>query len=125
MRETLDAHGVTRVDLAKARDISGTRSLVEHVLGQAHQSLSGSRSLVGLAPPEGRPLFRAMIEIEQLTATAAAAKGPGVLRAPPVLRCRPPLGCCSGSAATPVGRAERGTPARQRGTGSASGVAVE
>ncbi|ASQ92290.1 squalene/phytoene synthase family protein [Streptomyces sp. 11-1-2] len=87
VRETLDAHGVTRVDLENARDTAGTRSLLAHLLGQARQSLSTSRSLVGLAPPEGRPLFRAMIEIEQLTATAAAAKGPGVLRAP----ARPPL----------------------------------
>ncbi|MBU3870057.1 squalene/phytoene synthase family protein [Streptomyces sp. 4503] len=87
VRETLDAHGVTRVDLENAQDTPGTRSLLAHLLGQAHQCLATSRSLVGLAPPEGRPLFRAMIEIEQLTAMAAAAKGPGVLRAP----ARPPL----------------------------------
>ncbi|MEU5729509.1 squalene/phytoene synthase family protein [Streptomyces antimycoticus] len=87
VRETLDAHGVARVDLENARDTTGTRSLLAHLLGQARQSLSTSRSLVGLVPPEGRPLFRAMIQIEQLTATAAADKGPGVLRAP----ARPPL----------------------------------
>ncbi|MFD8096964.1 phytoene/squalene synthase family protein [Streptomyces malaysiensis] len=87
VRETLDAHGVTRADLENARDTPETRSLLAHLIGQARECLSASRDLVGLAPPEGRPLFRAMIEIEQLTATAAAAKGPGLLRAP----ARPPV----------------------------------
>ncbi|MEU5642654.1 squalene/phytoene synthase family protein [Streptomyces milbemycinicus] len=87
VRGTLDAHGVTPADLEGARDTPGTRSLLEHLLGQARQSLAASRNLVDLAPPEGRPLFRAVIEIEDLTAVAAAAKGPALLHAP----ARPPV----------------------------------
>ncbi|MGY0064959.1 squalene/phytoene synthase family protein [Streptomyces sp. LZ34] len=87
VRSTLDAHGVTRADLENARDTTGTRSLLEHLLDQARQSLAASRHLVDLAPPEGRPLFRAVIEIEDITATAAAAKGPALLHAP----ARPPV----------------------------------
>ncbi|GAA1252105.1 squalene/phytoene synthase family protein [Streptomyces javensis] len=87
VRETLDAHGVTRDDLEKARDTTAIRGLLGHLLGEARGCLSTSRSMVGLAPPEGRPLFRAMIEIELLTTGAAATKGPGLLRAP----ARPPL----------------------------------
>ncbi|MBI0382262.1 squalene/phytoene synthase family protein [Streptomyces albiflaviniger] len=80
-RETLDAHGVTRADLENARDTTAIRGLLAHLLGEARECLSTSRSMVGLAPPEGRPLFRAMIEIELLTTTAATTKGPA----------RPPL----------------------------------
>ncbi|MFE2183678.1 squalene/phytoene synthase family protein, partial [Streptomyces sp. NPDC059455] len=87
VRETLDTHGVTRADLENARDTPAIRSLLAQLLGEARECLSTSRSLVGLVPPEGRPLFRAMIEIELLTTTAAATKGPGLLRAP----ARPPL----------------------------------
>ncbi|WP_432251331.1 squalene/phytoene synthase family protein [Streptomyces sp. HNM1019] len=82
VRETLDAHGVTRADLENARDTPAIHALLARLLGEARACLSTSRSLVGLAPPEGRPLLRAMIEIELLTAAAAAAKGPGLLRAP-------------------------------------------
>ncbi|MFD0500797.1 squalene/phytoene synthase family protein [Streptomyces rhizosphaericus] len=87
VRETLDAHGVTRADLENAWDTAAIRGLLAQLLGEARECLSTSRSMVGLAPPEGRPLFRAMIEIELLMATAAATKGPGLLRAP----ARPPL----------------------------------
>ncbi|NEW69565.1 squalene/phytoene synthase family protein [Streptomyces rhizosphaericus] len=87
VRETLDAHGVTRDGLENARDTTAIRGLLAHLLGEARECLSTSWSMVGLAPPEGRPLFRAMIEIELLTTTAATTKGPGLLRAP----ARPPL----------------------------------
>lgn len=86
-QETLDAYGVTRADLESARDTPGTRALLAHVLGQARQSLAAGRPLADLVPSEGRPLFRAMIGIEDLTAEAAQAKGAALLRGP----VRPPL----------------------------------
>ncbi|MFI9582619.1 phytoene/squalene synthase family protein [Streptomyces sp. NPDC052236] len=86
-QDTLDAYGVTRADLESARDTSGTRALLDHVLGQARQSLAAGRPLADLVPPEGRPLFRAMIGIEDLTAVAARAKGAALLHG----SARPPL----------------------------------
>jgi 15-cis-phytoene synthase len=86
-QETLDAYAVTRADLESARDTPGTRALLAHVLGQARQSLAAGRPLADLVPSEGRPLFRAMIGIEDLTAEAAQAKGAALLRG----SARPPL----------------------------------
>ncbi|WP_309505144.1 squalene/phytoene synthase family protein [Streptomyces sp. KM273126] len=86
-QETLDAFAVTRADLESAHDTPGTRALLAHVLGQARESLAAGRPLADLVPPDGRPLFRAMIGVEDLTAEAALAKGAALLRGP----ARPPL----------------------------------
>lgn len=79
-RQTLDAYGVTRADLEQARDTPGVRDLLAHVLDRARHSLAAGRTLAGLVPPEGRALFRGMVEIEDLTAAAAAAKGAALLK---------------------------------------------
>ncbi|GAA2305198.1 squalene/phytoene synthase family protein [Streptomyces violaceusniger] len=87
VEDFLDTTAMELEFLENARDTTAIRGLLAHLLGEARERLSTSRGLVGLAPPEGRPLFRAMIEIELLTITAAVTKGPGLLRAP----ARPPL----------------------------------
>lgn len=79
-QEALDGYGVTRAGLESARDTPGIRGLLAHVLGEARRSPAAGRPLADLVPPEGRPLFRAMIGIEDLTATAAAARGAGLSR---------------------------------------------
>ncbi|MPY60909.1 phytoene/squalene synthase family protein [Streptomyces spongiae] len=86
-QETLDTYGVTRADLESGRDTSGTRALLAHVLDRARRSVDAGRPMADLVAPEGRPLFRAMIGIEDLTARAAQAKGAALLRGP----ARPPL----------------------------------
>ncbi|MGW8326609.1 squalene/phytoene synthase family protein [Streptomyces sp. NPDC055897] len=81
-RETLERHGVTRADLEQARDLPGTRELIAAVLGQARATLAASRPLVTIVPAPGRPLVRALISFDELTSTAAARKGVGLLKAP-------------------------------------------
>ncbi|MFI5701235.1 phytoene/squalene synthase family protein [Streptomyces xanthochromogenes] len=81
-RETLARHGVTREDLEQARDLPGTRELISAVLGQARATLADSRPLVTIVPAPGRPLVRALISFDELTAAAAARKGAGLLTAP-------------------------------------------
>lgn len=80
-RETLERHGVTRDDLEQARDLPGTRALFAAVLGQARATLAASRPLVAIVPAPGRPLVRALIAFDELTAAAAARKGAGLLKA--------------------------------------------
>jgi 15-cis-phytoene synthase len=77
--ETLARFGVTREELENARDTDGTRQLLRHVLDRAGATLEAARVLDGLAAPAGRPLVRALIDIEALTAEAARAKGTGLL----------------------------------------------
>ncbi|CAM5322208.1 phytoene synthase [Streptomyces xanthochromogenes] len=81
-RETLARHGVTREDLEQARDLPGTRELITAVLGAARATLADSRPLVTIVPAPGRPLVRALISFDELTAAAAARKGAGLLTAP-------------------------------------------
>jgi 15-cis-phytoene synthase len=85
-RDALDRHGVTRADLEAARDLPGTRDLLRELIGEARRILVTARSLVDLTPPEGRPLVRALIALDLLTADAAEARGPALLHAP----ARPP-----------------------------------
>ncbi|MEY9846911.1 phytoene/squalene synthase family protein [Streptacidiphilus sp. MAP5-3] len=77
--ETLDAFGVTRADLV-GEESSGTAALIRHLLDQARTTLVQGRALVALVPPENRPMTRALIGLEELTAAAAARKGPALLQ---------------------------------------------
>ncbi|MEU1630602.1 squalene/phytoene synthase family protein [Streptomyces sp. NPDC020096] len=78
--DVLQRYGVTRADLESARDSAGTRELLQHLIGQAKATLEAARPLVGIVPPANRPLVRALIALEELTADAAAAKGTALLR---------------------------------------------
>ncbi|WP_269859336.1 squalene/phytoene synthase family protein [Streptomyces sp. RPT161] len=80
--EVMDQYGVTRADLEEAHDTPGTRELLQHLLDQADGQLAAARALVDLVPPANRPLVRALIELERLTATAAATKEIALLRGP-------------------------------------------
>ncbi|GGX97097.1 phytoene/squalene synthase family protein [Streptomyces hiroshimensis] len=79
-RETLEQHGVSRSDLESARDTPAVRALLAGQLRRARHDLLAARRLAGLTAPAGRPFVRAMVELEVLTADAAAAKGCGLLR---------------------------------------------
>jgi phytoene synthase len=78
-RDTLRDHGVSRDDLEQARNTPQVRALLRHVLAQAHRTLTASRPVTELIPPANRPLVRSMIDLEQRTAAAAAAKGSDLL----------------------------------------------
>jgi 15-cis-phytoene synthase len=80
-QDTLARHGVTRADLEAARDLPGTRALLHEQVTEARRLLETARSLVDLTPPESRPLIRALIALDTLTANAAEAKGPALLHA--------------------------------------------
>ena len=80
--DLMDQYGVTRADLEEGQDTPGTRELLQHLLDRADRSLATARPLVDLVPPANRPLVRALIELEQLTATAAATKEFALLRGP-------------------------------------------
>ncbi len=77
---TLERFSVTREDLAQARDLPQVRALLSHLLGEARAVLESARALVDVTPPAHRPLVRALIDVERLTADAAEAKGAGLLR---------------------------------------------
>ncbi|WP_058041491.1 phytoene/squalene synthase family protein [Streptomyces roseifaciens] len=81
-RETLEQHGVSRGDLESARDTPAVRVLLAGQLRRARHDLLAARRLAGLTSPVDRPFVRAMVELEVLTADAAAAKGCGLLRGP-------------------------------------------
>lgn len=80
--DALKRHAVTREDLENGRDLPGTRDLLADLLGQARATLTASRQLVDLTPPEGRPLVRALIALDELTIDAASAKGIALLESP-------------------------------------------
>lgn len=77
--DVLKRHGVTRADLENARDLPGTRELLEYLLGLARQTLADSGALVELVPQATRPFVRALIALEGLTIDAASAKGIALL----------------------------------------------
>ncbi|QLE70855.1 phytoene/squalene synthetase [Streptomyces rectiverticillatus] len=87
-RETLEQHGVSRGDLESARETPAVRALLAGQLRRARHDLLAARRLAGLTSPVDRSFVRAMVELEVLTADAAAAKGFGLLRGP----ARPPAG---------------------------------
>ncbi|MCI3928065.1 phytoene/squalene synthase family protein [Streptomyces sp. AN091965] len=77
--ETLERHGVTRADLESQRDSAGVRSLLEELIRQARTSLAESHALVTCLPEAHRPMGRALIGMEELTADAARRKGAHLL----------------------------------------------
>jgi phytoene synthase len=77
--ELLEAHAVTCEDLAAACDTPGTRALLAELLEASRAALGAGRVLVELTPPATRPLVRALIGLDELTAQGALAKGPGLL----------------------------------------------
>jgi phytoene synthase len=79
-QETLRAFRVTREDLAAARDTPAVRALLAHLLDLSEASLAEGRVLGELTPPPTRPMVRAMVGLDDLTARAARAKGPALLR---------------------------------------------
>ncbi|WP_320775614.1 squalene/phytoene synthase family protein [Streptomyces sp. CRN 30] len=76
---TLERFSVPADDLAAGRPSEGLRRLVDEQTGLARATLLESRGLVSLAAPAGRPLVRALIDIELLTADAARRRGTGLL----------------------------------------------
>ncbi len=84
--DALERFGVTRAALEGGRAEPGTARLLGHLLGLAGERLEAARELVGLTAPAGRPLVRALIDIEAATTRAAAARGTALLRGP----ARPP-----------------------------------
>ncbi|WP_236653401.1 phytoene/squalene synthase family protein [Streptacidiphilus melanogenes] len=79
-QETLKAFSVTREDLVAARDTEEVRALLTHLLDLSEASLAEGRALAELTPPATRPMVRAMLGLDDLTARAARAKGPALLR---------------------------------------------
>ncbi|MGY5123181.1 squalene/phytoene synthase family protein [Streptomyces nigrescens] len=80
-QDTLARHGVTRTDV-QAQDTPGVRALLRHLLQEARTALAASHCVTGFLPPANRPFVRALIALEEATADAAGAKGPGLLTAP-------------------------------------------
>ncbi|QCX74045.1 Squalene/phytoene synthase [Streptomyces sp. YIM 121038] len=76
---TLERHGVTRADLESHRDSPEVRSLLDELIRQARASLVESRTLVTHLPEAHRPMGRALIAMEELTADAARRKGARLL----------------------------------------------
>jgi phytoene synthase len=79
-QETLTAYSVTRDDLTAARDTPAVRALLTHLLDLSEASLAKGAALAELTPPATRPMVRAMLGLDALTARAARAKGPALLR---------------------------------------------
>ncbi|KOU50089.1 phytoene/squalene synthase family protein [Streptomyces sp. WM6378] len=78
--QTLKEHDVSREDLEQGRDTPGTRTMLQQALNQARRDLLDSKTLPTLVPPAHRAFIRAFVTLEILTADAAIAKGPAVLR---------------------------------------------
>ncbi|MFJ8082355.1 squalene/phytoene synthase family protein [Streptomyces sp. NPDC096205] len=87
--ETLKRFSVTVEDLKEGRRPTGLGDLVAHELGLARAALLAAGQQSGLAAPEGRPLMRALVDIELRTADAALGRGAGLLRGP---ASPPPVG---------------------------------
>ena len=80
--EALERFGVTRRALERGESGAGTAALLGDQLDRADAGLAAARGLVDLVAPRGRPLVRALIDIESATARAARARGTGLLRGP-------------------------------------------
>ncbi|WP_030687339.1 phytoene/squalene synthase family protein [Streptomyces sp. NRRL B-1347] len=77
--ETLERHGVTRADLESRRESPDVRALLAELIRQAQASLIESYTLVAYLPEAHRPMGRALIGMEELTADAARRKGAQLL----------------------------------------------
>ncbi|WP_370146901.1 phytoene/squalene synthase family protein [Streptacidiphilus sp. EB129] len=77
--DVLKEHRVTRGELEGRKDTPQVRALLAHLLGQARESLVAGRALADLTPAANRPLVRALVELDLLTADGAVAKGAGLL----------------------------------------------
>ncbi|KKD05604.1 squalene/phytoene synthase family protein [Streptomyces sp. WM6386] len=77
--ETLRRYSLTAEDLAAGHASPGLHDLVNDQIDAARTALKAARELPALAAPQGRALLSAVIEIELLTADAAAARGTGLL----------------------------------------------
>ncbi|GGV30785.1 phytoene/squalene synthase family protein [Streptomyces spectabilis] len=77
--QTLERHGVTRADLASRTDSPEVRALLAELIRQAEASLVESYALVTHLPEAHRPMGRALIGMEELTADAARRKGAQLL----------------------------------------------
>ncbi|QMU77830.1 squalene/phytoene synthase family protein [Streptacidiphilus sp. PB12-B1b] len=80
--DALKRYGVTREDLAAGRATAEVRALLGQLLGQARASLEAGRGLAGLTAPVNRPLVRALVGLDLLTAREAADAGDALLRGP-------------------------------------------
>lgn len=78
--ETLERFSVTEEELSAGHTPPGLGALVDHEVRAARAALEAARELPTVAAPQGRALLSAVIDIELLTADAAAARGPGLLR---------------------------------------------
>lgn len=77
--ETLRRFSLTPEDLTASQASPGLRDLVNDQIDAARTALKAARELPALAAPQGRALLSAVIDIELLTADAAAARGTGLL----------------------------------------------
>ncbi|MFD9904644.1 phytoene/squalene synthase family protein [Streptomyces sp. NPDC059063] len=80
--QTLARHRVTRADLAARKDCEQVRLLLEELIRTARATLAQSYALVAHLPQAHRPMGRALIGMEELTADAATLKGAQLLRSP-------------------------------------------
>ena len=78
-QETLAAFSVSREDLAAARDTPAVRALLAHLLDLAEAALVEGAALAELTAPVSRPMVRALLGLDDLTARAARAKAPAAL----------------------------------------------
>lgn len=85
--DLLTRYGVSRGDLETRRDTAEVRALLGHLLDLARESLVDAQDLVRLTPAANRPLVRALVGLDLLTADRAAATGPGLLQG----SARPPV----------------------------------
>ncbi|MEU7060681.1 squalene/phytoene synthase family protein [Streptomyces sp. NPDC046197] len=116
---TLERFSVTGEDLAAGREPPGLTELVHHQIGAARASLEAAGELVPLTAAPNRPLVGAVVEIELLTAGAAFARGPKLLRG----SARPPLAGTLRALSVARRQARNGRrPAHPAGDGRRSGA---
>ncbi|MFF5449376.1 phytoene/squalene synthase family protein [Streptomyces sp. NPDC012888] len=78
--DRLAAHGVSRADLASARDTAGVRALLAEACGRARAALDASADVVDHAHPGLRRVGRVMRELMAHQLTLVEAAGSGALR---------------------------------------------
>ncbi|MFI9151565.1 squalene/phytoene synthase family protein [Streptomyces sp. NPDC053367] len=81
-QETLRRFSVSVEELWEGRRPAGLVELVAHGVRAAGAALRAAGAQSDLAAPEGRPLMRALVDIELRTADAALERGAGLLRGP-------------------------------------------
>ncbi|MFF4276351.1 squalene/phytoene synthase family protein [Streptomyces sp. NPDC001536] len=77
--ETLRRFSLAPEDLTAGQTPPGLRDLLNDQIDAARTALKAARGLPALAAPQGRALLSAVIDIELLTADAAAARGTALL----------------------------------------------